>query len=105
MEDKQEDKKLEDFIQDWQINIKDKSATHNTGLKMRYLMDNEDGTLRIELDKLVTWEREQLKNDSNGTAIVKLRDSLVGEFARIYKEKMAAPKKPLPDQINQPVGR
>ncbi|MDR2773879.1 MAG: hypothetical protein LBC19_03890 [Tannerella sp.] len=36
-------------------------------------MDNEDGTFRIELDKLVKWEREQLKNGSDGSDVVKLR--------------------------------
>lgn len=85
------DLKIEDFIQNWNIDLKNKSATHKSGLKINYLMDNGDGSIRLEFDNLIEWEKEQLKSAQNREAIQNTEKKLIKQFYVIYKEKMQQP--------------
>ncbi len=80
--------KLADFIQDWQIDVKHKAARHKSGLTMRHLMDNEDGTFRIEFANLMEWEDEQLAQNKNASTIRRIENELINQFGTIYLEKI-----------------
>ena len=44
-------RELNDFIDNWQVNIREKSAVHKSGLKIEYDSTNEDGSLRQKDEK------------------------------------------------------
>ena len=48
---------LKDFIDDWNIDIKNKSAIHKSGLKIAYDATNEDGSLRLAYTGMMKWQK------------------------------------------------
>ncbi len=80
--------KLDDFIQDWQIDVKHKAARHKSGLVMRHLMDNEDGTFKIEFANLMEWEDGQLAQKKDVKTIQHIETELIQQFGVIYKSKI-----------------
>ncbi len=79
---------LGDFIHDWQIDIKNKAARHKSGLTMRHLMDNEDGTFRIEFLNLLQWEDAQLAQKKDRETIRQTTETLFNQFGLIYLKKI-----------------
>ncbi len=79
---------VDDFIQDWQIDIKNKAARHKSGLTMRHLMDNENGTFKIEFANLIEWEDAQLALRKDADTIRRLESELINQFGTLYLEKI-----------------
>jgi len=80
--------KTDDFIQDWELKIEEKSARHKSGLEIEYVYDNPDGTIYVELKELTEWMKSQLESVRDSKEVRKLANRLVNEFTIIYKEKM-----------------
>lgn len=104
MEDKKEEK-LENFIEDWKVDLKHKSAVHLTGLNIAYVMDNDDGTIKMEFENLVEWQSKQLKEGFDSLEVMKLQSSLVREFAVVYAEKMMRKKQPANTEITSKINQ
>ena len=79
---------LKDFINDWQIDIKNKSATHKSGLKIAYAYMNEDGTYHFEYKGMSTFTKNILSETNSVESIEPKRAELVQEFIEIFKQKM-----------------
>jgi tRNA A37 threonylcarbamoyltransferase TsaD len=93
------EKELKDFIDDWQIDIKSKSAQHKSGLKIGYDSTNEDGTIRLAYSGMSTFLRNTFTELKSVEAVEKRRTELTQEFTQIFKAKMTtefskAPVKP-----------
>lgn len=79
---------LKDFINDWQIDIKHKSATHKSGLKIAYEAKNEDGSLRLAYTGMMKWLKLAYSVTHDTKKIEEMRESLSKQFVEIYKNKM-----------------
>lgn len=79
---------LKDFIDDWNTDIKNKSATHKSGLKIGYAYMNEDGTYHFEYKGMSTFTKNILSETKNVESIEQRRKELVQEFIEIFKQKM-----------------
>ena len=80
--------KLKDFIDDWQISIKEKSATHKSGLKLKYVSQSIDGNEKIEVsdfDKMIDFCKSQ---GIRGSDIFALQKKIHKEFIQIYQQTM-----------------
>ena len=81
-------KELKDFIDNWQINVREKSAQHKSGLKIGYDSTNEDGTLRMAYSGMTTFLKNTFAETNSVEAVEKKRAELTQEFVEIFKEKM-----------------
>lgn len=79
---------LKDFINDWQIDIKNKSATHKSGLKIAYEAKNEDGSLRLAYTGMMKWLKLAYSVTHDTKKIDEMREALSKQFVEIYKNKM-----------------
>ena len=82
------ERELKDFIDDWQISIREKSATHKSGLKISYDSTNEDGTLRLAYSGMSTFMKNTFAETKSVDAVEKRRAELTSEFLEIFKAKM-----------------
>ena len=82
------EKELENFINDWQISVREKSAVHKSGLKIGYASTNEDGTLRLEYSGMSTFMKNTFAETKSVEAVEKRRAELTGEFVEIFKATM-----------------
>ena len=80
------EKKLEDFIDDWQIDLQKKSATHSSGLTFRQTNESYDGTNKIEISNLPKWIRLQLQSNKSMAQCKEYQAQLGQEFAQIYTQ-------------------
>lgn len=81
-------KELKDFIDNWQINIREKSAQHKSGLKIGYDSTNEDGSLRLAYSGMTTFLKNTFAETNSVEAVEKRRAELTQEFVEIFKAKM-----------------
>lgn len=81
-------KELKDFIDNWQINIREKSAQHKSGLKIGYDSTNEDGSLRLAYSGMTTFLKNTFAETNSVEAVEKRRTELTQEFVEIFKAKM-----------------
>lgn len=81
-------KELKDFIDNWQINIREKSAQHKSGLKIGYDSTNEDGTLRLAYSGMSTFLKNTFAETKSIEAVEQRRAELTNEFVEIFKAKM-----------------
>lgn len=79
---------LKDFINDWKIDLKNKSASHKSGLKIGYDSTNEDGTLRLAYSGMSTFMKNTYAETKSTEAIEKRRMELTQEFVEIFKTQM-----------------
>ncbi len=79
---------LKDFIDNWQINIREKSAQHKSGLKIGYDSTNEDGSLRLAYSGMTTFLKNTFAETNSVEAVEKRRAELTQEFVEIFKAKM-----------------
>lgn len=79
---------LKDFIDDWNIDIKNKSATHKSGLKIAYDATNEDGSLRLAYTGMMKWQKLAYSVTHDIKKIDEMREALSKQFVEIYKNKM-----------------
>ena len=79
---------LEKFIDNWQINIREKSATHKSGLRIGYDSTNEDGTIRLAYSGMSTFFKNTFAETKSIEAIEKRKAELTQEFIEIFKAKM-----------------
>lgn len=84
-----EHKELKEFIENWEINVQNKSARHKSGIGFNFEYENEDGSLRVEIEDLMPWERKMYEKYHDFDLVDKELGSLRNEFTQIYKEKMA----------------
>lgn len=92
-------RELKDFIDNWQINVREKSAQHKSGLKIAYDSVNEDGTLRLAYSGMSTFLKNTYAETKSVEEVDKRQAELTQEFVEIYKAKMTpdfskAPIKP-----------
>ena len=81
---------LKDFIDNWQLNVREKSAVHNSGLKIGYDSTNEDGTLRLAYSGMSTFLKNTYAETKSIEAVEKRRAELTQEFVEIFKAKMTS---------------
>lgn len=79
---------LKDFIDDWQIDSKNKSATHKSGLTIAYDATNEDGSLRLAYTGMMKWLKLAYGITHDTKKIDEMRETLSKQFIEIYKKKM-----------------
>ena len=79
---------LKDFIDNWQINVREKSAQHKSGLKIGYDSTNEDGSLRLSYSRMSTFIKNVLAESPSVEMVEKRRAELTREFLEIFKAKM-----------------
>ena len=79
---------LNDFINDWQINIREKSAQHKSGLKISYDSTNDDGSLHLAYSGMSTFLRNTFAETKSVEMVEKRRFELTNEFLEIFKAKM-----------------
>ena len=82
------EKELKDFIDDWQVNVREKSAQHKSGLKIGYDSINEDGTIRLVYSGMSTFLKNTFAETKSVEAVEKRRAELTQEFVEIFKAKM-----------------
>ena len=75
---------LKDFINNWNINIKEKSATHKSGLKFAYISNSIDGNSKIEMSQFSKWVKFCKLQGIGGQDIYMLQQKLHSEFVQIY---------------------
>ena len=81
-------RELNDFIDNWQVNIREKSAQHKSGLKIGYDSVNEDGSLRLAYSGMSTFLKNTFAETKSMEAVEKRRAELTQEFVEIFKAKM-----------------
>lgn len=79
---------LENFIDNWQVDIRTKSAVHKSGLKIGYDSTNEDGSLRLAYSGMSTFLKNTFAETKSVEATEKRRAELTQEFVEIFKAKM-----------------
>ena len=79
---------LKDFIDNWQINVREKSAQHKSGLKIGFDSMNEDGTMRLAYSGMSTFLKNTFAETKSIEAVEKRRAELAQEFVEIFKAKM-----------------
>lgn len=82
------EKNLDEFINDWQVDVKNKSAIHKSGLKVAYDADNEDGSIRVATSGMSTFLKQTYAELHDVAAVNKKYHELTEEFAEIYKQQM-----------------
>lgn len=82
------EKNLDEFINDWQIDLKNKSAQHKSGLKVAYDADNEDGSIRVATSGMSTFLKQTYAQLQDVAAVNKRYQELTEQFAEIYKQQM-----------------
>ncbi len=83
------EKELKDFEKDWTIDIKNKSARHNSGLSIGYDSTEEDGSLRLVYTGVMSWNKATYAALGDVEKVEALRQELTRQFVEIYKHKMA----------------
>ncbi len=81
-------RELNDFIDNWQVNIREKSAVHKSGLKIEYDSTNEDGSLRLAYSGMSTFLKNTFAEHKSVEVIEKRREELTQEFVEIFKQRM-----------------
>ncbi|MDO4162712.1 MAG: hypothetical protein Q4D80_06915 [Pseudomonadota bacterium] len=79
---------LKDFIDDWKIDLKNKSATHKSGLTIAYEARNDDGSLRLAYTGMMSWLKLAYSVTHDTKKIDEMRENLSNQFVEIYKQKM-----------------
>ena len=79
---------LKDFINNWQVNVREKSAVHKSGLKIGYDSTNEDGTLRLAYSGMSTFIKNTFSETQSIEAVELRRKELTNEFMEIFKYRM-----------------
>ncbi len=80
---------LKDFIDNWQVNVNEKSAIHKSGLKIKYDKTNEDGSLRLAYSGMSTFLKNTFAETQNVEAVKQRQTELTQEFVEIFKQKMS----------------
>lgn len=94
-----EQNKTEAFIKDWEVDLPNKSARHKSGLGFSFQYENEDGSLRVEIENLMPWEQKMFAEYHDFELVDNDMKRLRGEFAQIYKEKMTVKENKLSGNI------
>lgn len=81
-------KEYDDFIKDWDVDIENKSAFHHSGLGISYDSKNEDGSIRVEYENLMKWQKKVYIETRSGLEVEKARRELTLQFAEIYSRQM-----------------
>lgn len=92
---------LKNFIDNWQINIREKSAVHKSGLKIGYDSTNEDGSLRLVYSGMSTFMKSTFAETKSIEAVEKKRADLTQEFVEIFKAKMTPEFGNIPTKSSQ----
>ena len=79
---------LQDFEKNWVVDIKNKSAKHNTGLSVGYDYTNEDGSLRLVYTNMMSWNKLAYSKFGDVEKVEAFRDELTRQFIEIYKHRM-----------------
>ncbi len=82
------EERTEDFMNDWDINIEEKSARHKSGLRIGYDSTNEDGSLRLEYSGMSTFLRNTFSETKDMKLVEVKRNELTSQFLEIYKKNM-----------------
>ena len=82
--------KLEEFIDNWQVNVREKSAVHKSGLKFKYIANTGsiDGNEKIEMSGVDKWINTCKSQGLQGNEIFNLQKKLHTEFVQIYQSTM-----------------
>lgn len=100
-----EQKELNEFIENWEINVQNKSARHKSGISFNFEYENEDGSLRVEIEDLMPWEQKMYEKYHDFEKVDKELGCLRNEFAQIYKEKMTGQTELAPQTVLSAVAR
>ena len=83
------EKELKEFEKDWEIDLKNKSAKHRTGLTIGYDSTNEDGSLRLVYTGVMSWNKLVYASFKDVKKVETYRQELTRQFVDIYKHKMS----------------
>lgn len=83
------EKELKEFEKDWEIDLRNKSAKHHTGLTIGYDSTNEDGSLRLEYTGVMSWNKVVYASFKDVKKVEAYRRELTRQFVEIYKHKMS----------------
>ncbi len=86
---------LKDFIDDWKIDAKNKSATHKSGLDFKYVQNGYGGKQQVEISNLPKWFSSEIKKGNKMEDCEKLLDEMNAQFTEIY-QKVITPQKSTP---------
>lgn len=79
-------KKLEEFINDWQIDAATESATHISGLEFRHIAKGSDGREKIEISNMTQWVRNFINRGNSIEQCKQMQNQLYNEFVDVYKQ-------------------
>ncbi len=79
-------KELKDFIDDWQVNVKEKSATHKSGLQFKYIAEGPDGNAKIEMSEFNKWIDFCKLHGMQHEEIFAMQKILHNEFVQIHQQ-------------------
>ena len=79
---------LKDFEKNWVVDVKNKSAKHNTGLLISYDSTNDDGSLRLVYTNVMSWNKLAYAKFGDVEKVEAFRSELTRQFVEIYKHRM-----------------
>lgn len=80
------EKELKDFINDWEINKKESSATHSSGIGFKYIQNGEDSRPRLEILNMPHWFQLEMSTGKSFQECKLLLGELRNQFIAIQKE-------------------
>lgn len=84
--------KLKDFIDDWQIDTKNKSATHKSGIEFKYIQNGYEGKQQVEILNLPKWFSIEIEKGKGIEDCKNLLNEMNAQFTEIY-QKVITPQK------------
>lgn len=79
-----------DFIKDWQVNKKDESAIHQSGIGFKYISNGEDGQVTFEILNMPQWFQKEISEGQSFSECKKKLAELRNQFVTIYKETIVS---------------
>ena len=81
-------KELSEFIKDWQIDKKNKSAKHVSGLNLMVDTVNEDGSLKLAISGMSSFLKDTYAELQDVDKTNSRLQELEHQFVEIYKEML-----------------
>ena len=79
---------MKDFIDNWEVNVINQSATHSSGLEIFVFEVASDGSVVLGYNHYQEWIRKYQKNGINPEIINAELQKLQKQFLEIYKNLM-----------------
>ena len=82
---------LKDFIDDWNIDIKNKSAIHKSGIEFKYIQNGYEGKQQVEISNLPKWFSTEIEKGKEIEDCKNLLNEMNAQFIEIYQKVIALP--------------